>query len=1036
MSTENAKESILLSPHVLKETSESSKSSVKKQYNLPPPPKLATNQVGTPTPLIEASGGPSLEDQIISSPNIPSADLDEKAAKRKKRNRKRASRKRAQKAAAVGQSGHKVASSSPDTPQDVQKTNRKSHKKGNRKSKRGAEVDPLESSPIRAGSPHSCTVPKPIEAMAVTLAALRPGLPAPNLEGTEPTPIPSELYAAISPLSEDLGQPHVNSLSLEEEQAEVEGGDQNKMEHESQIESQNQDEQDDEDKDKGSNGNGVDAILPTGALEMMQTHDDLVERPRTNPSANDRARGDTSFEHDLPLDESIASNEVTTGWEAQHDTPEGDPEPAKEVDSLTETSNDSEVSDTESKMQHKPPVSPKGQRKLSRGVAEPIDTTPQALATRKQTDDSDSDSESDSDDSDKEPLTRHFEQRFSGSKIARILTASNGDCRASSARVPAGARQEVENQYQQAVNSQLENDMLLHEESSGQSRGVLAATCSKIKFSTEGDGILRLSVQPPSRQISSLAPSSVGEDTATSMSIPPTYQMVNSALCKSDEDSGSESEESPKEMRVLSTPQRLQTQPTRPAKTPTRKTELKSPHFEQPQFEAPSRKRVPAGTVSCIPFPSILAPSFGLVQEKLAHDPFRLLIALIFLNKTKGTIALPSFYILMKRYPTPEALADAKEADIAEMIQHLGLQNSRAKTIVALANAWVSDPPQKDLRGRTLHYPFVGAGKDIKPGETLDDSDVREGALEIAHLPGCGRYAFDSWRMFCRDVLRGLAEDYDGKGAPVGFQPEWMRVLPQDKELRAFLRWRWLKEGFVWDAETGEKEVADERTMTGAREDRSVMDQEGRVLSEDALDNGVAELDANSQLNAKDSAMGLHGNQLEAPTNTNKNETIKSATEPEADKESLWSSESGSDGAAPSATQQSRPLSTMSAIRAPEENADIEKDTSDLVSESSTSSGEDPNEPERPSLVQLGEDWPSPSRRRSTDRQSWPSTTGTDDASFYTAQEDEDGMLYVPDSPQSPSSEEMQSPSVKEDFSNTEYARLNRRRRRHRSIEL
>jgi len=30
------------------------------------------------------------------------------------------------------------------------------------------------------------------------------------------------------------------------------------------------------------------------------------------------------------------------------------------------------------------------------------------------------------------------------------------------------------------------------------------------------------------------------------------------------------------------------------------------------------------------------------------------------------------------------------------------------------------------------------------------------------------------------------------------FEPEWMRVVPKDKELRAFLRWKWLKEGWNW----------------------------------------------------------------------------------------------------------------------------------------------------------------------------------------------------------------------------------------------
>lgn len=34
-------------------------------------------------------------------------------------------------------------------------------------------------------------------------------------------------------------------------------------------------------------------------------------------------------------------------------------------------------------------------------------------------------------------------------------------------------------------------------------------------------------------------------------------------------------------------------------------------------------------------------------------------------------------------------------------------------------------------------------------------------------------------------------------------EPQWKNVLPQDKELRSYLVWRWAKEGVVWDPEKG-----------------------------------------------------------------------------------------------------------------------------------------------------------------------------------------------------------------------------------------
>lgn len=120
-------------------------------------------------------------------------------------------------------------------------------------------------------------------------------------------------------------------------------------------------------------------------------------------------------------------------------------------------------------------------------------------------------------------------------------------------------------------------------------------------------------------------------------------------------------------------------------------------------------------------------------------------------------------------------------------------------------------------------------------GEVLGfEEDEEEGgkkgrvAWEISHLPGLGPYSHDSWRMFCRDVLLGRAEGWNGEGAkpPLNeagkegkgeFEPEWKRVLPLDKELRAWMSWMWLKEGWVWNKETGERTRASEELMQMAR---------------------------------------------------------------------------------------------------------------------------------------------------------------------------------------------------------------------------
>ena len=171
---------------------------------------------------------------------------------------------------------------------------------------------------------------------------------------------------------------------------------------------------------------------------------------------------------------------------------------------------------------------------------------------------------------------------------------------------------------------------------------------------------------------------------------------------------------------------------------------------------------------------------------------------------------MPVFYNLMAEYPTPEALAAAELPHVVEHIQHLGLQNQRAKKIINIAQTWLSTPPQRGRRFRCLHYPKKGDGSDVRPNEILDDEtvDPRVG-WEVAHLPGLGAYAIDSWRIFCRDRLRDIEPGDDetiGEGEEGEHShAEWARVLPMDKELRAFLRWRWLKAGWAWDPLTGKR---------------------------------------------------------------------------------------------------------------------------------------------------------------------------------------------------------------------------------------
>ena len=244
----------------------------------------------------------------------------------------------------------------------------------------------------------------------------------------------------------------------------------------------------------------------------------------------------------------------------------------------------------------------------------------------------------------------------------------------------------------------------------------------------------------------------------------------------------------------------LPTIPTAKQKLSRKPSVKNSPYF-------PSR---PKEKISCVPFPPISAPRFGLIQESLRHKPFELLLACIFLNKTRGKVTIPTFYKVIQRYPTPTDLAAAKQEDLVEMIAHLGLQNQRAKNFIKIAQIWTVDPPAKGRRWQKLHYPTRGDGKDVKPEEPIDE-DPRV-AWEIGHLPGIGAYALDSWRIFCRDELRGLKHEISAfplseEDKEEEMQREWTKVHPEDKELRAYLRWRWARCGWCWDPFTGERRL-------------------------------------------------------------------------------------------------------------------------------------------------------------------------------------------------------------------------------------
>ncbi|KAF7553286.1 hypothetical protein G7046_g7141 [Stylonectria norvegica] len=273
-----------------------------------------------------------------------------------------------------------------------------------------------------------------------------------------------------------------------------------------------------------------------------------------------------------------------------------------------------------------------------------------------------------------------------------------------------------------------------------------------------------------------------------------------------------------------------------------------SPFFTvtPPTKKTSPKKRPPPGTVSTVPFAPLTSPIFGIIQEEFAHDPFWLLVAVTFLIKTNGNLAIPMFYQVKERYPTPQDVADpANAADIVNMIRHLGLSKVRVAFLQKYARGFLEDPPKAGIRYKVKNYDrrdfdpslntLSASGENLRspaPGiPTPDENDGDLEAWEIGHMTR-GKYSIDSWRIFCRDELLGRAEDWNGKSREPEFQPEWMRVMPDDKELRAFLRWMWMREGWEWDPATGERTVLRDEMQRAVNEGRVEYDDTGglRIL--------------------------------------------------------------------------------------------------------------------------------------------------------------------------------------------------------------
>lgn len=123
-----------------------------------------------------------------------------------------------------------------------------------------------------------------------------------------------------------------------------------------------------------------------------------------------------------------------------------------------------------------------------------------------------------------------------------------------------------------------------------------------------------------------------------------------------------------------------------------------------------------------------------LFQESLYREPFWMLVACSLVNQTTWKSAEPVFEKIKATWPTPEDLERADPNALYRMVQRLGFGKLRSIRLPAMAAFYINVQPKT--------------------------------AEDVMKLPGCGKYAHDSWAIFV-----------DGR----------RDVEPTDKELLAWL---------------------------------------------------------------------------------------------------------------------------------------------------------------------------------------------------------------------------------------------------------
>jgi Predicted EndoIII-related endonuclease len=128
----------------------------------------------------------------------------------------------------------------------------------------------------------------------------------------------------------------------------------------------------------------------------------------------------------------------------------------------------------------------------------------------------------------------------------------------------------------------------------------------------------------------------------------------------------------------------------------------------------------------------ILISPFGLLEELFVHDPWRLLLSTILLNRTCREQVDFVMFQLLEIYPSPQSMEHGDVMIISDIIRSLGIRHRRAKTLVQFSreyNAMLSTFKLQESLG-------------------IDEIAFHLSRNGILGLHGCGNYAADAYEIF------------------------------------------------------------------------------------------------------------------------------------------------------------------------------------------------------------------------------------------------------------------------------------------------